>query len=104
MSEEKERIVCEAGFAEYPLEEEEGGKPEKARELTEQEKIAQAVEEGYPDVDETCPKCGTVFKNYHHFILCPRGKECPMSNGKGTILEQMLKADEEVRAKEEEKK
>jgi len=31
-------------------------------ELTEQEKIAKAVAEGYPDVDETCPTCEKVFK------------------------------------------
>ena len=56
--------------------------------MTEQEKIAQAVAEGYPDKDETCPACGTVFKNYHHFIRCDR-RPCPMSDGKGTIFERM---------------
>ena len=49
--------------------------------LTEADKIAQAVAEGYPDKDETCPECKTVFKNYHHFIRCNRAT-CPMSTGK----------------------
>jgi hypothetical protein len=59
------------------------------RELTEAEKIAQAVAEGYPDVDQTCSECQTIFKNYHHFIRCDR-RPCPMSDGKGTILEQLI--------------
>lgn len=60
------------------------------KELTEAEKIAEAVAEGYPDVDETCPNanCGIVFKNYHHFVRCDR-KPCPMSDGKGTLLERL---------------
>ena len=57
--------------------------------LTETEKIAQAVAEGYPDIDQVCPECQTVFKNYHHFIRCDR-RPCPMSDGKGTILEQLI--------------
>jgi hypothetical protein len=34
--------------------------------LTEEERIAQAVSEGYPDIDQVCPAdgCGVVFKNY----------------------------------------
>ena len=60
---------------------------------TEAEKIAQAAAEGFPDVDETCPACGSVFKNYHHFIRCDR-KDCPMSDGKGTLLERMAAAIE----------
>jgi hypothetical protein len=60
---------------------------------SEGEKIAQAVAEGFPDVDERCSACGTVFKNYHHFIRCDR-KDCPMSDGRGTLLEQMTAAME----------
>lgn len=56
-------------------------------ELTEAEKIAQAVAEGYPDKDEECPKCHTVFKNYHHYIQC-HNKPCPMSDGLGTLFER----------------
>jgi hypothetical protein len=59
--------------------------------MTEEERIAQAVAEGYPDVDQVCSECKTVFKNYHHFIRCDR-RPCPMSDGKGTILEQMIAA------------
>ena len=59
--------------------------------LTEAQKIAQAVAEGYPDVDETCSACGTVFKNYHHFIRCER-KPCPMSTGK-TLFEHWAELD-----------
>lgn len=58
--------------------------------MTEQEKIAEAVKEGYPDVDEQCPKCKTIFKNYHHFIRCNE-PNCPMGDGKGTILDQIAK-------------
>lgn len=54
---------------------------------TEAAKIAQAVAEGYPDVDEVCSECKTVFKNYHHFIRCDR-RPCPMADGKGTLFEQ----------------
>jgi hypothetical protein len=53
-------------------------------ELTEQEKIAQAVKDGYPDIDETCPKCKRVFKNYHHFVICYE-RPCPMSTGKSLL-------------------
>lgn len=61
-----------------------------AVEFTEEQKIAQAIAEGYPDVDENCPKCGTVFKNYHHFVRCDR-RPCPMSDGKGTLLERLVR-------------
>ena len=57
--------------------------------MTDAEKITQAVTEGYPDVDEVCPECKVVFKNYHHFIRCDR-RPCPMSDGKGTLLERLL--------------
>jgi hypothetical protein len=55
--------------------------------LTEEERIAQAVSEGYPDIDQVCPAdgCGVVFKNYHHFIRCDRSP-CPLSTGK-TLFE-----------------
>ena len=58
-------------------------------ELTEVEKIAQAVSEGYPDVDQKCSECGTIFKNYHHFILCD-SETCPMVKDKRTIFVRML--------------
>jgi len=59
--------------------------------MTEAEKIAQAVAEGYPDVDQVCPdpECKTVFKNYHHYIRCDR-TPCPMSDGKGTLLDRLM--------------
>ena len=57
---------------------------------TETELIAQAVAEGYPDVDETCSKCQRVFKNYHHFLHCEEDA-CPMSCGK-TLFELMDEA------------
>lgn len=57
--------------------------------MTEQEKIAQAVVEGYPDVDQTCSACQRIFKNYHHFIRCDN-RPCPMSDGKGTLMEQLV--------------
>jgi hypothetical protein len=60
--------------------------------MTEQEKIAQAVTEGYPDKDETCPECKLVFKNYHHFIRCDR-RPCPMSCGK-TLFEMWAELDQ----------
>lgn len=52
--------------------------------------IAQAVKDGFPDVDEICPRqeCGRIFKNYHHFLRCEL-RPCPMSDGKGTLLERM---------------
>jgi hypothetical protein len=59
--------------------------------MTEQEKIAQAVAEGYPDVDENCTACGVVLKNYHHFIACAR-RPCPMSDGK-TMFERWAEMD-----------
>lgn len=67
--------------------------------MTEAEKIAQAVSEGYLDVDQTCPdpQCGIVFKNYHHFIRCDR-RPCPMSDGKGTLFEQWAAMDAEREA------
>lgn len=68
--------------------------------LTEREKIAQAVAEGCPDVDQVCPACDTVFKNYHHFIRCDR-QPCPMSTGK-TLFEhwdEIAKARGETDAK-----
>lgn len=60
---------------------------------TEQEKIEQAVAEGYPDVDEVCPNpsCGLVFKNYHHFIRCDR-RPCPLSTGK-TLFEHWAEGE-----------
>jgi hypothetical protein len=60
-------------------------------ELSEQEKIAQAVAEGYPDVDEVCSECGTIFKNYHHFVQCDR-RPCPLSTGK-TLFELWKELD-----------
>jgi uncharacterized Zn finger protein len=60
-----------------------------SRTLTEDEKIARAVSEGYPDVDVKCSECGTVFKNYHHFIRC-ESKTCPMSDDKGTLLDRLI--------------
>lgn len=57
--------------------------------MTEEEKIAQAVSEGYPDVDETCPQCQTVFKNYHHFLRCDVAG-CPMRGSGPSVLEQLL--------------
>lgn len=60
--------------------------------LTEEEKIFQAVADGYPDKDEVCPdpKCGMVFKNYHHFIRCDR-LPCAMSTGK-SVLDSIAEA------------
>lgn len=61
---------------------------------------AQAVADGYPDVDEVCPAegCGTVFKNYHHFISCNRC-QCPLSDGK-TLFDRMRESLEMEGAKE----
>lgn len=67
--------------------------------LTEAEKIAQAVADGYPDKDQTCTECKKVFKNYHHFIRCA-SPTCPMLDGKGTLLDQMAAMlDAEIAAK-----
>jgi hypothetical protein len=55
--------------------------------MTEEERIAEAVADGYPDVDEVCSTCKRVLKNYHHFLRCDVG-DCPMKDGKGTLLEQ----------------
>lgn len=54
--------------------------------------IAQAVTEGYPDVDEVCPliPCGRVFKNYHHFLRCDR-YACPMADGGESLLDQLVR-------------
>lgn len=59
--------------------------------MTEEEKIAQAVSDGYPDVDEVCPGCSAVFKNYHHLIRCER-QPCPMSDGKN-LLHQLFREE-----------
>jgi len=62
-------------------------------ELTEAQKIAEAVADGYPDEDTTCSACGVVFKNFHHFIRCNR-KPCPMSTGK-TLPEHWAEIEEQ---------
>ena len=50
----------------------------------------EALAEGYKD--ETCPKCGTEFKAYHHFIRCD-SKPCPMiSKDQRSFLEQFADA------------
>lgn len=56
----------------------------------EQRLIAEAVAEGYPDVDQSCPdpECLRVFKNYHHYVRCD-SETCPMKDGKGSLLEQI---------------
>jgi hypothetical protein len=61
--------------------------------LSEAEKIAMAVAEGYPDVIEICPdtECARQFRNYHHFIRCDR-RPCPMSDGKGTLLDRLCQS------------
>ena len=56
--------------------------------MTEEEKVAQAVSEGYPDVDETCAECQRVFKNYHHFVRCDSAS-CPMKSPGGKSLLEM---------------
>ncbi len=50
-------------------------------------RVAKAVEDGYPDVDQTCSKCQRVFKNYHHFVRCQMAG-CPMTSGK-SLLDMM---------------
>ena len=64
--------------------------------MTEEEKIAQAIAEGYPDKTEICPECGTVFRNYHHFIRCER-RPCPMSTGK-TLFEHWQELEDAQKA------
>lgn len=63
--------------------------------MTEQERIAEAIADGFPNVDETCPDthCARTFKNYHHFVRCDRSP-CAMSDGKGSLLEQLTKSTE----------
>ncbi len=46
----------------------------------------QAVDEGFEA--EKCPDCGVVLLAHHHFVICDRGKRCPMSDGV-TLLERM---------------
>jgi hypothetical protein len=48
----------------------------------------EALAQGYKD--ETCSKCGTVFKAYVHFVRCD-AKPCPMVSTKDsrTILERL---------------
>lgn len=58
--------------------------------MTEEERIAQAVTEGYPDVDENCSECGSVFKNYHHFVRC-FSQTCPMKTKPHKSLLDMMR-------------
>lgn len=60
-------------------------------EKTEQEKIAEAITDGFLDVDEACSKCATVFKNYHHFVRCDENV-CPMRSSTNTksVAEMIL--------------
>ncbi len=69
--------------------------------MTEEELIAKAVADGYPDKTEVCPAdgCGAVFKNYHHFINCGRDP-CPLSTGK-TLFEHWAEMDAVERTKSE---
>jgi ribosomal protein S27AE len=49
-----------------------------------------AILEGYKD--EKCPKCGTWFLAFHHFIRCdlaPCGG-CPMASNPKSILTQFM--------------
>jgi hypothetical protein len=50
---------------------------------------AEAEAQGY--VDETCPKCGTVLKAYHHFIRCD-ANPCPMVSKRDprTLLQKFI--------------
>jgi len=47
---------------------------------------AAAIEEGYKD--EVCADCGVVFLAHHHFVSCPR-LDCPMKDGKPSLLDQL---------------
>lgn len=58
-------------------------------EPTEEDRVAEAVTQGYPDVVEKCARCGVSFRNYEHFIRCGL-VPCPMSDGKGLILDRLL--------------
>jgi hypothetical protein len=53
-----------------------------------EQREAEAIREGYKA--EVCSGCDTVIFAHHHFIRCEK-ETCPMKDGEGSILEQLLK-------------
>lgn len=53
------------------------------------EKQDEALEQGYKD--EMCEKCGSTWCAFMHFVHCSR-KDCPLVEGKGTLLERLTQA------------
>ena len=51
---------------------------------------AEALARGYKD--ETCPKCGAIFKAHIHFVRC-EAKPCPMASTTETRTLAQLIAD-----------
>jgi uncharacterized OB-fold protein len=48
------------------------------------------MDDTHAEADEICPKCGTVFKPYHHWVRC-EAKPCPMVSTKDprTLLQRI---------------
>ena len=58
---------------------------------SEDELHQEALAQGYKD--ETCSECKMLFLAHKHLIRCD-STTCPMKDGKGTLLEQLVKETE----------
>jgi hypothetical protein len=61
-------------------------------ELAAEQREIVAIREGYKA--EICGKCNTVLLAHKHFLCC-QNEGCPMKDGKGSILEQLVAMDKE---------